>query len=198
MYFNVKKVFVKSTDRLEDASKLKFYNTDEFYALSDSSYWRHQMINTYVAAQDYSKLDKKDRAKFIAVLKKHRSRVHYWSGGRMFKVKNSSLFENLEYAGIETSLAVEKINIDTLTTLNAEAQEPGHKEEFKVWVKKQGLSNTLLYFIDQQRQGAKLYPETSYEIQDIQIQNDFIYLKALSTIKNAIIDNKVLENFYIK
>lgn len=59
MYFNVKKVFVKSTDKLEDASKLKFYNTDEFYTLSDSSYWKHQIINTYIAAQDYSKFDKK-------------------------------------------------------------------------------------------------------------------------------------------
>jgi hypothetical protein len=198
MYFNVKKVFVKSTDKLEDASKLIFYNTDEIYTLSDSSYWKHQMINTYIAAQDYSKFDKKDRAKSIAVLKKHRSRLHYWSGGRVFTVKNSSLFENMEYAAISTSLTVEKLNIDTLATLNAEAQEPGYKEEFKVWAKKQGLSNALLFFIDQQRVGAKLYPETSYEIQDIQIQNDFIYLKAISIVKNAIINEKVLDNFYVK
>jgi hypothetical protein len=32
----------------------------------------------------------------------------------------------------------------------------------------------------------------------MQIQDDFIYLRAISTIKNSIIDDKKLENFYIK
>jgi hypothetical protein len=198
MYLNVKKIFVKSTDKLPDASKLIFYNTDEFYALSDSSYWKHKMINTYVAGQDFSNEDKKDTAKIMRALRKHRSRVHYWSGGRVFNVMESSLFVNANMPLVNTSLQVEKINIDTLAVLNAEARDPDHIEEFKIWAKKQMLSNSILMFIDNQRATAKFFPEMSYEIQDIQVQNDFVYVKAISTIKKQIIDYKTLENFYLK
>lgn len=197
-YFNIKKVFVKSSDKLEDASKLKFYNSEEFYALLDSSYWKHIMINTYISAQEFSKLDKIDRLKSIESLKKHRSKVHYWSGGKTYTVQNSSMFDSLGYKSINTSISVEKLNIDTLALLNAEAQEPGHTEEFKKFYRKQGLMSTFLFYIDQQRIITSKFPEVSFNIQDIQTQDKFIYLKAMSQFKNAIINGEKKENFYLK
>jgi hypothetical protein len=197
-YFNIKKVFVKSSDKLEDASKLKFYNSEEFYALLDSSYWKHIMINTYVSAQEFSKLDKTDRLKAIESLKKHRSKVHYWSGGKTYTVQNSSMFDSLGYKSINTSISVEKVNIDTLALLNAEAQESGHTEEFKKFYRKQGLMSTLLFFIDQQRIITSKFPEVTFNIQDIQTQDKFIYLKAISQFKNVTINGEKKENFYLK
>lgn len=197
-YFNVRKVFVKSSDKLEDASKLKFYNSDEFYTLSDSSYWKHLMINTYVTARDFSQIDKKDRSKEIEVLKKHRSKVHYWNGGKVYTIQNSSMVDSLGYRSINTSISFEKVNIDTLAIINAEAQEPGHTEEFKRFYKKQGLMSTLLFFIDQVRVATSSFPEASFEIQDIQAQDDFIYLKAIFLFKNVTINDNKIENFYLK
>ena len=198
LYFNVKKVFVKSTDRLEDASKLKFYNSDEFYTLADSSYWKHSIGYSYEGAKQYSKLEKRDYTKQIEVLKKHLSKVHFWEGGKVYKVQRSSVFESTGNLGVMSSIGLEKMNIDSLATMNAEAQEPGHIEEFKIWYKKQGLVNALITFIDQQRIVAKYYPETSFEIQDIRIEDEFIFLKAISIVKNALINDKLMENFYIR
>lgn len=197
-YFNVKKVFVKSSDKLEDASILKFYNSEEFYTLLDSSYWKHIMIDTYVSAQEFSKLDKIDRSKAIKSLKKHRSKVHYWIGGKTYSVQNSRMFDSLGYKSINTSISVEKVNIDTLALLNAEAQQPGHTEEFKKFHRKQGLMTTFLFFIDQQRIITSKFPEVSFEIQDIQSQDNFIYLKAISQFKNIVINGEKKENFYLK
>jgi len=197
-YFNVKKVFVKSTDKLGDASKLKFYNSDEFYALSDSSYWKHSSGYSYTDGEEYSKLDKINRDKIIAVLKKHHNIVHFWFGGKNYKIEKSSIYDSLGSQRATTSIAFEKINVDSLAIQNAETQEAGHIEEFKIWYKKEGLVNTLLSFIVQQRAYSYYYKETSFDIQDMQIQDDFIYLRAISTIKNSIIDDKKLENFYIK
>jgi hypothetical protein len=197
-YFNIKKVFVKSSDKLDDASKLKFYNSEEFYALLDSSYWKHIMINTFVSAQELSKLDKIDRLKAIESLKKHRSRVHYWSGGKTYTIQNSSMFDSLGNKSIITNISIEKVNIDTLALLNAEANKPGHTEEFKKFYRKQGLMSLLLFFIDQQRIITSKFPEVSFDIQDIQTQDKFIYLKAISQFKNVTINGEKKENFYVK
>jgi hypothetical protein len=197
-YFNIKKVFVNPFSKLENASKLIFYNSEEFYALLDSSYWKHEMINTYISAQEYSKLDKKDRSKAIESLKKHRSKVHYWSGGKVYTIQNSSMFDSLGYRSINISISFEKVNIDTLALINAEAQEPWHTEEFKKFYRKQGLMSILLFFIDQQRIITSKFPEVSFNIQDIQTQDRFIYLKAISQFKNVIVNGEKKENFYLK
>lgn len=201
-YFNVKKVFVKSTDKLEDASKLKFYNTDEFYTLSDSNYWKHEISYSFEGVEHNSKIDrefnKRDYSKEIEVLKKHKSKIHLWIGGKNFIIQNSSIFESKNGIDISTSLGFQKTNVDSLAIMDAEIKEPGHTEEFKKWYKKEGLIICLLTFIDQQTIFAKAYPETSFEIQDIQIQDNFIYSRTITTIKNALINYKKLENFYIK
>jgi hypothetical protein len=124
--------------------------------------------------------------------------VHYWSGGKVFDVKNSRLFQSADMMQINTSLQVEKVNLDTLALINAEARDPEHMEEFKIWAKKQALSNMLLMFIDNQRESANYFPEMSYEIESMQTESEFIYVKAISTIKNQIIDGKKLDNFYLK
>jgi hypothetical protein len=156
------------------------------------------MINTYVTARDFSQIDKKDRSKEIEVLKKHRSKVHYWNGGKVYTIQNSSMVDSLGYRSINTSISFEKVNIDTLAIINAEAQEPGHTEEFKRFYKKQGLMSTLLFFIDQVRVATSSFPEASFEIQDIQAQDDFIYLKAIFLFKNVTINDNKIENFYLK
>jgi hypothetical protein len=198
IYFNVSRAFVKATDKLEDASKLIFYNSDEFYALADSSHWKHKLVNTYVSAMDFSKLDKMDRSKAIEILKKHKSKIHFWEGGKLYKIQKSKFLDSLGYGLINTSISVEKANIDTLALLNAEAQQPGHTEEFKKFYRKQGLMSTFLFFIEQQRLITSRFPEVSFEIQDIQSQDKFLYLNAISQLKNIIVNGEHKENFYLK
>ena len=108
------------------------------------------------------------------------------------------MFDSIGYKSINTSISVEKVNIDTLALLNAEAQQPGYTEEFKKFYRKQGLMTTFLFFIDQQRIITSSFPEVSFEIQDIQAQEKFIYLRAVSRLKNLIINGVPRENFYMK
>jgi hypothetical protein len=198
LYFNVNQVFVRSSDKLNNASQLLYFNSDEFYALADSSYWKHILMDTYVSAIEFSKLDNMDRSEAIETLKRHKASVHFWIGGKTFSVQNSRMFDSLGYKSINTSISVEKVNIDTLALLNAEAQQPGYTEEFKEFYRKQGLMTSFLFFIDQQRIITSRFPEVSFEIQDIQTQENFIYLKAISRLKNLIIDGEQRENFYMK
>jgi len=110
LMFNVQKVFVKSSDIIENASKLKYYNLEQFYTLADSSYWEHSTKYTYEMARDYGKLEKEDYSDLIKTLKQHKVKIHYWNGGDYYCVEGDKIFPFC----LNTTLGVEKVHIDSL------------------------------------------------------------------------------------
>lgn len=194
LIFNVQQFFVKSSDILKNASKLKYYNSEQFYTLADSSYWEHSTKYTYEMAKAYGKLDKKDYSTLIKTLKRHKAKIHYWNGGDYYCVQGDSI---LPFC-LNTTLGIEKLHIDSLALQSAEVENSDDIGAHKTWVKKQILSTTLLTFVNQQSLVAKNFPATIFEIQDLRCETNFIYLKSLSTIKNIFVNNTRLSNFYIK
>jgi hypothetical protein len=194
LMFNIQQVFVNSSDILKNASKLKYYNSEQFYTLADSSYWVHSTMYTHEMARAYGKLDKKDYSTLIKTLKQHKAKIHYWNGGDYYCVQGDSIFPFC----LNTTLGIEKFHIDSLALQSAEVENSDDIGAHKTWVKKQILSMTLLTFVNQQSLVAKNFPATIFEIQDLRCEANFIYLKSILTVKNIVVNKTRQTNFYIR
>ena len=197
-YFNVKNVFIKSSERLNNSLDFNYYSKEEFYTLSDSSYWTHETFKESELAVAQSLTQNKDLTNVTKALEKHDNKIHMWMGIETYTIENSSIFENISVTEFGSIITFQKIHIDSVSTIVTDVIDYKDLEEYKKWYRKHGLVNLIMSLMEQSKTTSKLHKEAVFEIQDIQKQDNFIYLRSITTINNLIVNTRWSNKFYIQ
>jgi hypothetical protein len=215
-YFDIKSFFIKDPQKVQLSERSEFHDKDEFYASLDKSRWKytvttHREFWTYLLGENNP---------FIRSMNSNKSKnlertINLWKGINELYVESNAPFQRLfpyifvqriEYKEfLESTDKLGEERVKNLIELNFKNES----EEFKKSTKDFILDNLKVIYrgdaigimlnetVSLNMATRLFYPNTTYDLKNIQKVGNVFYIQSLYSIRDIILSGKKYSSYYI-
>jgi len=190
-------IFIDRDGGVPNTDILRYFSEGEFYALSDTNYWKYSSIDeSSESIAQVLNFVGEITSKNIKTSNDNLLTVHNWVGEEYVRL-NVGLFWGLS----QPSILFQKTHLDSIIQLVdalGMIPEGSNINEIKNRIGRNGLTSGVYSHLKLMRKYVELYDSALVEIQEIYKTLDYAYIKTLTTVFVNNRFNQEIQKTYIK
>jgi hypothetical protein len=203
-YFDLNSILVESDENIDNRNEKRYFETDEFYALEDSSYWQFNLGDEFEQMIARSSTTGEIALRKLQAANDIPQTIYQWKGKDVYEISDFLLAGRKIETYFNDRIMFQRMNIDSLflfgVALGDLEENLTERAEFEEDMKRSFISSAIFdmiymanYLSDNAQSENK---RLSYEIQNIQKQNNSLYVRIQITFYDLTVKGKLRSKFY--